>query len=110
MQSIILPPGEVFPGAHITSDEDIWDFISGQAESFYHAAGTCKMGKRDDPKAVVDSKAKVIGVHGLRVVDLSAVPFLPPGQPQATCYMIGEKIALEILRDAGKVEGKEYGG
>ena len=43
-----------------------------------------KMGKADDPMAVVDSKARVLGVQGLRVVDASAFPFLPPGHPQAT--------------------------
>lgn len=42
------------------------------------------MGKLDDPMAVVDSKARVIGVKGLRVVDASSMPLLPPGHPQAT--------------------------
>lgn len=42
------------------------------------------MGKTDDLLAVVDSKARVIGVSGLRVVDASAFPFLPPGHPQVT--------------------------
>ena len=42
------------------------------------------MGRRSDPMAVVDSKARVIGVQGLRVVDASAFPLLPPGHPQAT--------------------------
>jgi choline dehydrogenase len=60
------------------------------------------MGLRSDPGAVVDSEARVIGVQGLRVVDLSAVPFLVPGQPQATCYMLGEKIASVILKGRGK--------
>ena len=42
------------------------------------------MGKRNDSMAVVDSKAKVIGVQGLRVVDAAAFPLLPPGHPQST--------------------------
>jgi hypothetical protein len=42
------------------------------------------MGKRSDPKSVVDSKARVIGVGGLRVVDASSFPLLPPGHPSAT--------------------------
>lgn len=58
------------------------------------------MGKVDDPMAVVDSKARVIGVQGLRVVDVSAFPFLTPGQPQATVYMLAEKIAAEILQES----------
>ena len=41
------------------------------------------MGKMGDPSAVIDSKARVMGVSGLRVVDASAFPFLPPGHPSA---------------------------
>ena len=48
------------------------------------------MGKRGDPDAVVDSKAKVIGVTALRVVDASSFPLLPPGHPQATICKILE--------------------
>jgi choline dehydrogenase len=50
--------------------------------------------------AVVDLEARVIGVSGLRVVDMSAFALLPPGQPQATVYMLAEKIADMILWDA----------
>jgi len=46
-----------------------------------------KMGKLSDSDAVVDSQARVIGVAGLRVVDASAFPLLPPGHPQATICM-----------------------
>lgn len=42
------------------------------------------MGKTSDPKSVVDSRARVIGVHGLRVVDASSFALLPPGHPSAT--------------------------
>lgn len=41
------------------------------------------MGKVGDPNAVIDSKARVLGVTGLRVVDASSFPFLPPGHPSA---------------------------
>jgi choline dehydrogenase len=58
------------------------------------------MGKVDDSMAVVDSKARVIGVNSLRVIDASAFPFLPPGHPQATIYALGEKIAADVLADA----------
>ena len=56
------------------------------------------MGRPNDAKAVVDSKARVFGVTGLRVVDASAFPMLPPGHPQATVYMLAEKIADDILQ------------
>ena len=54
------------------------------------------MGQAGDPNAVVDSKARVFGVNGLRVVDASSFPFLPASHPQATIYMFAEKIADDI--------------
>lgn len=80
----VLKGTEASPGAYVQSDEDILAFIKGSSSPVFHAACTCKMGKLDDPMAVVDSRARVIGVKGLRVVDASALPVLPPGHPQAT--------------------------
>ncbi|KAH6662818.1 versicolorin B synthase [Halenospora varia] len=88
---------EAFPGANITSDAQILEVVKATANSVYNGAGTNKMGKVDDPLAVVDSTFKVIGVKGLRVVDASVFPFLPPGQPSATVYALAEKIADCIL-------------
>lgn len=87
---------EVLPGANVTTDERILEFISEALVTVYHAAGTCAMGRASDPMAVVDSHARVFGVNGVRVVDASAFPLLPPGHPQATCYMLAEKIADDI--------------
>ena len=42
------------------------------------------MGRSDEPMAVVDSQARVIGVNDLRVVDASSFALLPPGHPQST--------------------------
>ena len=58
------------------------------------------MGRADVPNAVVDSKARVIGVQNLRVVDASAFAILPPGHPQSTIYMMAEKVADDILNGA----------
>lgn len=55
------------------------------------------MSKQGDPMGVIDSKARVFGVQGLRVVDASSFPSLPPGHPQSTVYMLAEKIAADIL-------------
>ncbi|KAH0365104.1 putative choline dehydrogenase, partial [Aureobasidium melanogenum] len=75
---------EAFPGAQVSSDADLLQLIKQSVGSVFHASCTCAMGKRDDKNAVVDSNANVIGVKGLRVVDASAFPFLPPGHPMAT--------------------------
>ncbi|KAL8935222.1 MAG: hypothetical protein Q9216_005532 [Gyalolechia sp. 2 TL-2023] len=92
---------EQIPGPAVQSDADILDFIRRTLAPVWHAAATCKMGPRSDRMAVVDTHARVYGVQGLRVVDASSFPFLPPGHPQATVYALAEKIADEILRGMG---------
>ncbi|KAL8782689.1 MAG: hypothetical protein Q9213_005168 [Squamulea squamosa] len=92
---------EVAPGSSVQSDDEILAYIRNTSVPLYHAGATCAMGKQGDPNAVVDPKARVFGVQGLRVVDLSAVPFVPPGHPQATVYMLAEKIADNIRSDTG---------
>ncbi|KAG8159810.1 hypothetical protein KVR01_010447 [Diaporthe batatas] len=89
---------EFAPGTSVTTDEDILAYIRQSASTVWHASGTCKMGKVEDLMAVVDSRAKVFGVEGLRVVDASAFPFAMPANPQATVYMLAEKIADAIIR------------
>jgi len=66
----------------------------------YHASGTCKMGRKNDTLAVVDSNARVFGTSNLRIVDASAFPFLPPGHPQSTVYAFAEKIAAVIISNS----------
>lgn len=93
----IMVGDETYPGANVTSYEGLLEVVRKQTGPFYHAAATCKMGRASDRMAVVDSKHRVFGVKGLRIVDMSAVPFLPPGQPQSVAYMLAEKAADEIL-------------
>lgn len=80
----VLVGGESFPGENVTTDAQILEGIRQSALAVYHTAATNAMGNASDPNAVVDSKARVIGVKNLRVVDASAFPFLPPGHPQST--------------------------
>lgn len=82
LQNIIMED-EAFPGATITTDEDILNFLKKSSNIIYHASAGNAMGRSTDPNAVVDSEARVIGVDGLRVADSSAFPFLPPGHPQS---------------------------
>lgn len=100
MKPILADPVEYSPGPSVQTDEQILEYIQKTHMTMWHAACTCRMGKRDDPTAVVDSSARVIGVDGLRVVDASAFALLPPGHPQSTIYALAEKISAEML--AGK--------
>ena len=89
--------GEIAPGAHVTSDSEIDDFIRERVESAYHPCGACRMGRADDPMSVVDSKTRVIGVDGLFVADSSIMPSVTSGNLNAPTLMIGEKAADHIL-------------
>ncbi|KAK4610621.1 Patulin synthase [Fulvia fulva] len=88
---------EAFPGPNVTSDAEIMDLIRRSIAPVFHPTGTCSMGRRNDRDAVVDTQARVFGVQGLRVVDASVLPILPPGHPVATIYALAEKIASDIL-------------
>ena len=69
----VLIGEEYFPGSSIQSDEELLENIKENGAVYYHAGGSCAMGNPDalDSKAVVDSKARVVGVKGVRVVDAS---------------------------------------
>ena len=88
---------EAYPGPAVQTDAQILDWIRSAVTPIWHAASTCKMGQRNDSMAVIDSQARVFGVLGLRVVDASSFPFLPPGHPQSTVYALALKIANDIL-------------
>ena len=88
---------EIQPGAAVQSDDQIDDFIRDHAESAYHPCGTARMGRSDDPNAVVDPDCRVIGVDGLRVVDSSIFPQVTNGNLNAPSIMVGEKAADHIL-------------
>ncbi|MCJ1436763.1 hypothetical protein MMC27_006145 [Xylographa pallens] len=96
---IVVGP-EIAPGPMVQTDAEILAYIRAAAIPLYHAGATCAMGQAGDPNAVVDSSARVFGVEGLRVVDNSASPFAVPGHPQATVYMLAEKIA-QLIRQGG---------
>ena len=88
---------EISPGAHVQTDEQLDDFIREHVESAYHPCGTCRMGRADDPMAVVDPECRVIGVEGLRVADSSIFPRVTNGNLNAPSIMVGEKASDHIL-------------
>jgi len=88
---------EIQPGAQIQSDEELDSFVKEHAESAFHPSGTCKMGSISDPMAVVDPECRVIGVEGLRVVDVSILPQITNGNLNGPTLMLAEKASDHIL-------------
>jgi choline dehydrogenase len=88
---------ELQPGAHVTDDEAIDAFIRDKVETAYHPSCSCRMGRADDPLAVVDPQARVIGVEGLRVADASIMPSITTGNLNAPTIMLAEKVSDHIL-------------
>lgn len=88
---------EIQPGAGLQTDDGLDSFIREHAESAYHPCGTARLGRRDDPLAVVDPECRVIGVDGLRVADSSIFPQVTNGNLNAPSIMTGEKAADHIL-------------
>lgn len=95
MASVLVGP-EILPG-NITTDAQLLEYIQGSAVTISHASCTCRMGKENDRMAVVNARGQVLGVDRLRVVDASAMPFLPPGHPMSTIYALAEKLSDQIL-------------
>ncbi len=86
---------EYDPGEQVANDDDILDWIRGNAQTAYHPIGTCRMGT--GPEAVVDDRLRVHGLDGLRIADASIFPTMPSGNTNAPSIMIGERCA-DFLR------------
>ncbi|WP_137132225.1 choline dehydrogenase [Rhizobium sp. FY34] len=88
---------EIAPGERVQSDEEIDAYLAEHLEGAYHPCGTCRMGRVDDPHAVVDPTTRVIGIEGLRVADSSIFPHVTYGNLNGPSIMTGEKAADHIL-------------
>jgi choline dehydrogenase len=92
-------PEEYKPGIHYRTEEELAQAAGAIGTTIFHPVGTCKMGRADDPTAVVGSDLRVQGVAGLRVVDASVMPFITSGNTNSPTIMIAEK-ASELIRSA----------
>ena len=88
---------EVVPGETAASDADLYEFARTKGGTVFHPVGTCRMG--EDADAVVDSRLRVRGIEGLRVIDASVMPTMVSANTNAAAIMIGEKGADLVLRD-----------
>ncbi len=89
-------PEEYKPGLQYQTDEELIKGAGDIGTTIFHPVGTCKMGRAEDPMAVLDSQLRVRGIHHLRVVDASAMPTITSGNTAAPTMMIAERVA-ELL-------------
>ena len=92
-------PEEWKPGVQYQSDEDLARLAGDIATTIFHPVGTTKMGRDDDPMAVLDSRLRVRGIAGLRVVDAGAMPTITSGNTNSPTLMLAEKAAEWIRTD-----------
>jgi choline dehydrogenase-like flavoprotein len=97
-----LRPTEIAPRPDVRDDDDegLLDMFRSYSTTVFHPVGTAKMGLPSDATAVVDSRLRMIGIGGLRVIDASVMPLITSGNTNAPTMMIAEKGAAMILEDA----------
>ncbi|MGV4797114.1 GMC family oxidoreductase N-terminal domain-containing protein [Rhizobium sp. F40D2] len=95
-------PVEWKPGVEFQTDAELAKLAGDIANTIFHPVGTTKMGRDNDPLAVVDSHLRVRGIKGLRVVDAGVMPTITSGNTNSPTVMIAEKAAEMILREAGQ--------
>ena len=94
-------PREVKPGVQFQTDDELARLAGDIGTTIFHPVGTCKMGRADDPTAVVDSELRVFGVAGLRIADASVMPSITSGNTNSPTLMIAERAAEWLRQGAG---------
>ena len=92
-------PEEILPGIQFQTEEELQIAAGQVGTTIFHPVGTCRMGTSNDPGAVVDSRLRVIGVEGLRVVDASVMPTITSGNTNSPTLMIAERASDMIRAD-----------
>jgi len=92
-------PQEWKPGLQFQSDEELARLAGDIANTIFHPVGTTKMGRDDDPMAVVDSRLRVRGIEGLRVFDVSMMPLITSGNTNAPAMAVADR-GVDIMMGA----------
>ncbi len=82
---------ELLPGPAATDEASLAEHCRRTVKTNWHPVGTCRMGPDDDPMAVLDTRLRVRGIEGLRVIDASAMPFIPSGNTNAPSMALASR-------------------
>jgi choline dehydrogenase-like flavoprotein len=93
-------PVEWLPGAELQSEAELAKAAGDIGTTIFHPVGTARMGRPDDPNAVVDGRLRVRGLQGLRIADASVMPLIVSGNTNSPVLMIAEKAAAMILEES----------
>lgn len=94
-------PEEYLPGPAVGDDDAALAKAAGDiGTTIFHPVGTAKMGRPEDPGAVVDARLRVLGIGGLRVIDASIMPTITSGNTNTPTAMIAEQGARMAIEDA----------
>jgi choline dehydrogenase len=93
---------ELKPGTQFQTDDELARLAGDIGTTIFHPVGTCRMGRADDPMAVVDARLKVRGMTGLRIADASVMPTITSGNTNSPTLMIAERAARWIAEDAAR--------
>ncbi|MBB2975354.1 choline dehydrogenase [Microbacterium endophyticum] len=91
---------EIHPGPESFSREALVAHIYRHPDNYWHPVGTCAMGVASDRSAVVDARARVHGIEGLRVADCSIMPQIPRATTAMPAIVVGERVAGFLLEEA----------
>lgn len=95
---------ELAPGADVSDDKAIDEFLRLKLESAYHPCGTCRMGT--DDRSVTDPEGRVRGISALRVVDASLMPQATAGDLNAPTLALAERMA-DLIRNRHLPEAQD---
>jgi choline dehydrogenase len=87
---------ELKPGPSTVEREELEADLRRRLMLIYHPVGTARMSDTHE-QAVVDSRLRVHGIEGLRVVDASVMPTIVGGNTHAPTIMIAER-AADLIR------------
>jgi len=87
---------EMLPGKDVVEANDLAQHCRRTVKTNWHPVGTCRMGPDGDPMAVLDARLRVRGVERLRVIDASAMPFIPSGNTNAPTMALADR-AIALL-------------